>query len=97
MAGSHIGRCPKRDDETEHDRMTHKVIKRTGLETQLRVFHSATVQVDLTQAEKFEVIDHESAQQDREPAHRKNRPQDPTTYGVLDTPDHARDGPPLPE
>ena len=68
-----------------------------GPETDRRIGLAAQIEVNLTDTEKIEVVDHEGASQHSEPSSGIYRKEQDPTDGLLHAPDHATDWPPLPE
>src|SRR5438034_543364 len=64
MAYSHFRSRPKRNNEADHDWVTHKAVKARRSKTEVFVF---LVKIHLPQAEQIEVIDQKSAEQDNGP------------------------------
>lgn len=97
MADRHVRRRPEGDDETEHDRVAHKLVEKRRPESWLRIFLSAPVEIDLPQAEEIGMIDESRADQHRRPAQQEERPQEITPDGIPHVPHDLRHRSPLPE
>ena len=74
VANCHIGRGPKGDDETQHDRVTHKLVEKWRPESQLGILLSTLVKINLAQSKKIEVVNEKRAHQHRRPTQEKQHP-----------------------
>jgi hypothetical protein len=97
VADRHPGSGPEGHHEAQVERMADVLIEGGRLETGGRVLLAASVETDLPQPKKVGVADQKRAAENREPAKRGERKQDPPAGGVFYVPDDARHGPPLPE
>ena len=81
VPGRHGGRRPEGDDETEHERVAHQPVEKSGVKTYVAVWCSAPCQVHLPQAEQVGVADHEGGGQRDRPADPEQNPQHQAARG----------------
>ena len=97
MPHRHRRRRPERDDEAEIDRVPHEIVQHRRLEVHRRHGLAGEIVEDLVQAKQLEVVDHEGAGQDDQPAGKRKCHHRIGGGRIRDLPDHVRHGAPLPE
>src|SRR5579863_5244606 len=97
MAGGHRRRRPESKQKPEIDRVSHPLVKQWRTKFGRLIFRSLPVRIYLLQAEQVEMVDQESADQHNNPADPKQGGQYRPTGWIIDLPDDALDGTPLPE
>lgn len=96
MSDRHHRRCPKGNQEPQHDRMADELVEAGDSETQVGVFPVTQIQVYLPQPEQVKVVDHEGTQEDDQPTDKKDSLEQDLARGILYHPNKSGDGSPLP-
>jgi len=86
MADSHLRRCPKRNNEADHNWVPHKAVKAGRSKTEIFIL---LVKIHLSQAEQIEVIDEKCRGQNDEHAETIQGVEGQLCVGVGYVPDDA--------
>ena len=97
MARGHGGGCPRRDQESQHERMAYPHVKRSRFERSMRVGLPDEIQEHLAKPKQIEMVDKKAALEHQEPPRKEQRRENCPRQGSLQMPYHRRDRTPLPE
>src|SRR5271157_2654607 len=97
MPDGHHRRSPKREDEAEHDGMTHIAIEAGNPEANRCVRTPGSIEIDLSEAEQVEVVNQKCGHEHDGPTGPEDGMDEPATNRIFDVPDDGRNRSPLPE